>query len=222
MPFPALKVPKLIYSTSSKYNNQIEVFQIGDHRQLSVNSTVQSISWETPSAKTRVWGRLAELVKDKRPKAKNILMFGLGGGTIAHLLNQYLPEMQLTAVEIDQVMIDVAQKYFELDSIKNLTVIVADALRVCAEPESYNLLKDTFDVVIVDIYCGDKYPDLGKSGTFFSRLRWFVKTGGMVVFNRIYFGDHQFLVDEFIELVENTFSNVSTSTVPACMWPTQH
>lgn len=213
MGFPVLKVPKLIHQATSKYNDRIEVYQIGNSKQLSVNGTVQSISWDSPSARKRIWGRLAALIKEKSPHAKNILMLGLGGGTVAHLLTKDFPQVNLTVVEIDKVMVDIAKKFFDIDSIENLNLIVADAMRVCSEPEKFDLHQNTFDVVIVDIYCGDKYPDLGKSGTFLSRLKWFVRSGGLVVFNRLYLGEHQLLVDEFIGILENMYTNIGTVTV---------
>jgi len=208
-----LKAPKLIHKTTSEYNELIEVYQIGDNYQLSVNGVVQSISPDTPSCKNRVWGRLVDQIEEEKPEAKSVLLFGLGGGTMAHLISRQLPEAHVTAVEIDPVMVQIAKDYFAIDSLPNLKILTADALRVISTPEKYQLNKDTFDVVIIDIYCGDKYPDLGKSGTFFSGIKWFLKTGGLVVFNRIYVKDHQFEVDTFMELVEEVYSNVRSKSV---------
>ena len=208
-----LKTSKLIYKTSSEYNELIEVYQIGDFYRLSVGGIIQSISSDNPSCKSRVWGRLVELIKEKRPKTRSILLFGLGGGTMVHLISRELPDAHVTAVEIDPKMVDIAKKYFDLGSLTNLKVIVDDALRVISTPEKFGLHRDTFDVVIVDIYCGAKYPDLGKSGTFFFGIKWFLKTGGLVAFNRIYIKDHQNEVDTFCELVGEVFSNVGSKTV---------
>lgn len=213
MVFANLKFPKLIYSTTSEYNERIEIHQIGKTKQLSVNNSVQSVNWDSPSVKNRFWGRLVSLIKEKRPQAGSVLMFGLGGGTIAHLLTKEMPKVNLTVVEIDEVIVGIAKDFFELDSIQNLNLVIADAMRVCSEPEKFDFHQSTFDVVIVDIYCGDKYPDLGKSGTFLSRVKWFVKPGGLVIFNRIYYGDHQLVVNEFIGLVENVFEGVKTLSI---------
>lgn len=213
MVFANLKLPKLLYQTTSDYNERIEVYQKGKTTQLSVNNSVQSVSWDSPFVTRQVWGRLVELVKEKRPQAKNILMFGLGGATIAHLLSKEIPGVNLTVVEIDKAIVDVARKFFDLDSIPNLNLIIGDAMRACAEPEKFDLHQNSFDVVIVDIYCGDKYPDLGKSGTFLAKIKWFANDGGLVIFNRIYYGDHQLEVDEFIGLVENVFQDVRTVSI---------
>lgn len=213
MTFEDLKFPKLLYKSTSDYNERIEVYQVGQTRRLSVNNVVQSISANAPSVNNRVWGKVVELVKEHRPNAKDILMFGLGGGTMAHLFEQELPEARLTIVEIDKVMVEVAKKFFEIDTIPNLSVITADALRVVSEPEKFNLVKDSFDVVIVDIYCGEEYPDLGKHGTFFNGIKWFLRPGGLVVFNRIYMEHHQSEVDIFADILGEVFNEVGTSTV---------
>lgn len=213
MPFENLKFPKLLYKTTSDYNERIEVFQVGQTKRLSVNNVVQSISSNSPSVGNRIWGQMVELVAEQRPEARSILMFGLGGGTMAHLFAKKMPGINITAVEIDKVMVDVAQKFFDIDSIPNFKVITADALRVISEPENFDLDKDTFDVVITDIYCGDEYPDLGKHGTFFNGIKWFLRPGGLAVFNRIYMESHQHEVDIFVDVLNEVFTNVATSTV---------
>ncbi|MBI2414436.1 fused MFS/spermidine synthase [candidate division WWE3 bacterium] len=203
-----IELPKLLYKAPSQINGEIEVYQVGHTRKLSVNNTIQSINWDSPSSMNRVWGRIVEEVKERMPHAKNILMFGLGGGTVFHLFAKKMPGVNLTAVEIDPVMIDVAQKFFDLEQIPNLTIVNDDALRVISEPERYEFKEDTFDVLIVDIFCGDKYPDLGKSGTFFAGIKWFLKDGGLVLFNRIYLEEFQNESDIFVEAVSEVFKNV--------------
>jgi spermidine synthase len=213
MVFGEIALPKLIYKTTSQYNGEVEVYQVGHTRKLSVNNTVQSINSDSPSVMNRVWGRIVEVAKDLRPHAKNVLMFGLGGGTILHIFAKEMPGVNLTAVEIDPVMIEVAQKFFDLDKIPNLTIVNDDALRVISEPERYEFKEDSFDVLVVDIFCGDKYPDLGKSGTFFSGIKWFLAVGGLVIFNRIYLEKHQYEADLFSDAVSETFSNVRTVSI---------
>jgi spermidine synthase len=213
MVLDTFKAPKLIYKTSSEYNDPIELFQIGDYRRLCVKGTIQSISSDNPSCKKRIWGRLVALVKEKRPEAKSILLLGLGGGTMVHLISRELPDAHVVAVEIDSVIIDIAKEFFDLDDLTNLKVIEEDVLRVISSPGKFDLLKDTFDVVIVDIYCGAEYPDLGDSGSFFSGIKWFLRTGGLAVFNRIYIKTHQDEVDTFLDSVREVFSNVSSRSV---------
>ncbi len=214
MPFESLKFPKLIFETVSDYSGKIEVFQAGKTRSLAVDRYVQSINWDSPFVEKRVWGVLASLIQEKRPEAKSALILGLGGGTLCHLISKAMPKVQMVAIEIDKVMIDVAKEYFDLDSIPNLKIIRDDAFRVIAESEKYDIHKDSFDVVVMDIYSGGEYPELASSGTFFSGLKRLVRPGGLLVFNRIYFGSHQHEVDEFCNLLREVFGDVHKKTVP--------
>ena len=214
MVFEALQFPRRIHQTFSDYNERIEVFQAGKTRMLSVNDSVQSTNWDSPFVKNRVWGRLVSLVKERRPEARSALMLGLGGGTTCHLFSREMPKLQMVAVEIDKVMIDVAKDFFDLGSVSNLKVICADAFRVISEPEKFDLHKDSFDVLVVDFYCGDKYPELATSGSFFAGVKWLVRPGGLIMFNRIYFGHYQREADEFYDLIKNAYENVGKVTVP--------
>lgn len=213
MGFPQPKLPKLIYRTSSEYNDKIEVFEVGDKLRLSVNGIVQSISVNTPSVTRRIWGRTVELVKNQKPKAEQVLLLGLGGGTMAHLFEKEMPNAKITAVEIDKEMVDVAEKFFDIGSLQNLNIINANALRVLSKPEDFGLENSQFDVVIVDVYCGSKYPDLGNSGSFLAGIKRLAKIHGLVVFNRIYVEQFQHKVDQFYELARECFEDVNKLTV---------
>jgi spermidine synthase len=211
--FNGLQLPKRIFVDSSKYNEKIEVFQVGNNYRLSVNNIVQSINVDNPTVHKRVWGKLVKLVSDKEPNAQNILLLGLAGATMPHLFAQEMPNTKITAIEIDKKMIDVAKEFFDLDKIKNLNVINADAMLALSEPEEFDLKRNSFDVIIVDIYCGGDYPDLGKTGTFFEGLKRHAKPGALIVFNRIYITAYQNDVDTFIKSIEGIFSDVNTCTV---------
>ncbi|MBT6401665.1 fused MFS/spermidine synthase [candidate division WWE3 bacterium] len=213
MQLPNLKIPKLIHSTSSEYNKLIEVYQVGDIRRLSVDGVVQSISHTAKSVERRFWGQVEGFVAENRPEARHILMFGLGGGTMLHLFAEDMPDAHITVIEIDSEMIRVAEEYFDLKKLTNVSILNEDVMRVMTDPTKYDLHISTFDVVVVDIFCGLKYPDLGSSGTFFAGIERLLRPEGLVVFNRIYIDDVKHEVDDFCESVEEQFINVGTKTV---------
>jgi hypothetical protein len=97
-----------------------------------------------------------------------------------------------------------------LDDIPNHRVIVADALKVIAVPEEYGIANNSMQAVIVDIFCGQKYPDLGASGNFFACVKNLVVPGGLVVFNRIYLEHHQEQVNQFIDALEGFFTDIKS------------
>lgn len=76
---------------------------------------------------------------------RSILMLGLAGGTAFRILRHLLPDCQLTAVDIDEEIVDLAKEHMGMDEL-GVEVILGDA---------YAWLKANrrrFDVVIDDIY----------------------------------------------------------------------
>jgi len=211
--FQGLMTPKVIFSTQSDINGTIDVVQVGDTRKIKVDGLYQSLSWDSPSAKRLVWGRAVDLICEQEPKLKNILIMGLGGATVQHQLSKRIPEIEIVSVDIDPVMVDIAKNYFDLESIPNHKVLIADACRVIIEPEKYELQEGMFRALFVDIYIGSKYPDLGKSGNFVAAVKNMIMPGGLVVFNRMYTEDHQDEVNAFVDFIEGFFKDVKTQVV---------
>ena len=211
--FTGLLSPKVIYETESKYNGNIKVVEFGDVRRLVVDNISQSISPHSPHTHKLYWGKMLHLLKENFTHLNEVLLLGLGGATLVHLIHQEFPDVTTTSVEIDQTMVDIANNYFNLSTVANNRIIVDDALRVVIEPHNFNIRENQFNVVIVDIYVGEKYPDLGKTGNFIGNLKKLVAPEGMIIFNRIYREHHQEEVNIFIEYVSEFFSDVKSLVV---------
>lgn len=206
--FEGLSLPKILYVTESTYNGRIEVVEVGKTRKIIVDKTTQSVNWDSPSVPRKVWGRIVDVLYENEPNLNNILIFGLGGGTMQHVISKRFPGIHMVSVEIDRVMVDIANKYFDLEKIPNHKVIIEDACRVLLEPDRYGVSSGSFQAAIVDIYCGEKFPELGKSGNFLAELKRLLVPGGLVIFNRIYLEHHQDDVDDFIDILHNFFYDV--------------
>lgn len=208
--FDGIKPPKVIFEVDSDHNGKITVLEVGHTRKLTVDGIVQSINWDSPAAEKMVWGKIVRVLKENEPELKSILILGLGGGTMQQLISKAFKDIHITSVELDPVMVNVAKEYFNVDSIPNHRIIVDDALRVMADPGEYGLAENSFGAVVIDIYCGEKYPELGRSGNFISGLLRIVIPGGLIVFNRIYLNHHQEEVNSFIEMVEEHLNDVKS------------
>jgi len=208
-----LMLPKVVYSAQSEINGQIDVVQVGKTRKMKVGGIEQSLNWDAPSTERLVWGRVVDVLEHNESKLRNILVLGLGGATVQHLVARAFPEVHIVSVDIDPLMKDIAQKYFNLDNIPNHNVIIADACRVIVEPESYDLAKKSFQAAYVDIFVGSAFPELGKSGNFVAAIKEMVMPGGLVIFNRLYTRDHQDEVNLFIDFIEGFLHDVQTLVV---------
>lgn len=98
------------------------------------------------------------LLRDESSFPRNILLIGLGAGSLAKFLYRNCPLAQLTVVEIDARVVDVAREYFELphDSLR-LNIVIGDGV-------DYMMSTDkTFDLILVDGFNEHAHPgDLNK------------------------------------------------------------
>lgn len=211
--FDGIQLPKIIFEAESKYNGKIEVWQVGKNKKIKVDHFEQSVSHTSQSVNRLVWGKAVEVLQEQLPDLKSVLVLGLGGGTMAHLISDAFNQPQIVSVDIDPVMISIARQFFDVDSIPNHRIVEADAMRVVIEPETFDLTEHMFDVVIVDIYQGEKFPDLGKSGNFIAAVKKMVRPGGLVIFNRIYLESHQDDVNVFIDYVGDFLRDVTCLVV---------
>ncbi|OGC70015.1 hypothetical protein A2415_01505, partial [candidate division WWE3 bacterium RIFOXYC1_FULL_39_7] len=184
--FSGLQGPQTIFETDSKYNGHVKVLEFSNGtRKIRVDNIDQSISHFSPACSRLYWGKVIEILKETQPELKDMLVLGLGGGTLVHLISKNFPGVKITSVEIDETMVNIAKNYFDLDSIPDHNVILDDALRVAIEPEKFGIREYSFDGLLVDIFVGEKFPDLGRSGNFIGALKRLLKPGGVIIFNRI-------------------------------------
>jgi spermidine synthase len=83
----------------------------------------------------------------------NILMIGLGGGTIVYQINRlYGKKVQMDVVEIDEKMIELAEDFIPED-IKKVNLFLEDGIKFLRRN------KKKYELVFLDAYDGDKIPD---------------------------------------------------------------
>lgn len=88
----------------------------------------------------------ALLLAPPRSASPRILVLGLGGGCLPSFLKASLPHADITAVDIDATIVEIAQKYFKLP--KDVEVVVEDGVQFV---ERQHAEGKSFDVVFVDI-----------------------------------------------------------------------
>lgn len=161
-------LPRLIYKTSSRYNKKIEVKEINGRYTLLVNGIEQ-----TGNYTQKLWRIGLQPILHRQ--YKNILIFGVGGGGLFHILNRRFRNAKLIGVDIDDSIINIAKNYFGLDGIPSLTLIRQDARSF----RSYTL----YDLVIVDLYIGNDVPEFVTKKTFLLRMYRMLAPNGQMVLN---------------------------------------
>lgn len=108
----------------------------------------------------------------------NMILFGLGGGTLATTLHQYLPGLKLRVVELRPQVVDVAYRYFQFPRGKRVTVFVEDASEFLEREDQAKT-----DVLFSDIY-GEEGLDLQQTQPWFiEQCANLLKDDGWLVLN---------------------------------------
>lgn len=106
---------------------------------------------------------------------KSLLVLGMGTGTFAQQAQKYFPDTDISGVEIDQKITDLAHKYFDLP--KSIPVTTYDGRAYL------NADQKKYDVIMVDAYQDITIPFQMSSREFFQLVREHLKPNGVMVVN---------------------------------------
>lgn len=157
----------------------------------------------------KLWKTTLSTIPSSGFQVTNCLILGLGCGTVARLVNERWPEARITGVEIDPVVVEMGRKYFGLGEIKNLEIVIGDAIKVIREKKEVR--GKEFDLILVDLYLGKDYPKAAESKEFLQELKNILNKKGLVVINRLYYTpSFQKEAENFLLKVKEIFSKVET------------
>jgi len=189
-----------VKKVNSSINGEIKVVKFLGKPRILVRDMIQS-----GGLVESIWKKA--LKKIKSLVINNCLILGLGGGTVATLINQSYPKAQITGVEIDPKIIQLGKEYFDLDKIENLKIIKDDAIDFiinCQPPAA-----DYYSPIFVDLYLGEEVPKRSESKEFLKKLKELLSTKGIVVFNRLFYRDHKQKTERFIKKLEPIFPQIN-------------
>ena len=209
------QVGRLVYEKESAYG-YIQVVQDGTRTELILNEgeAIHSI-YDTASLLTGgPWDYMAVADAFRPAQAsetapKDVAILGLAGGTAARQMTAaYGTGVQITGVEIDPDIVDVAHRYFHLDE-PNVHPVVADA-RYWIDTTS-----SKYDVVIMDAYRQPYIPFHLTTREFFSEVRDHLRPDGVAVVNAGRTATDYRLVDAIASTMAAVYSTVFLVDVPA-------
>jgi spermidine synthase len=151
----------------------------------------------------KVWKPL--FLKLKNLKFKNILILGLGGGTVAKFSNKYWPEAKITGVELDPEMVRLGEKHLGLMNVKVETYI-QDAFEYLSNRKSK--ISNHFDLVFIDIFTGRSVPEKFTTESFVKEVKKILTNNGVAVFNCLYGGQNTSKTEKFVKILKKVFSDV--------------
>jgi len=208
------QVGKLLYEKESAYH-YIQVVQVGTKTELILNEgqAVHSIYDSQSLVTGGPWDYF--LIADSfrpaqttEPAPKDVAILGLAGGTAARQYTAAFGSgVDITGVEIDPEILNVAKKYFHLDE-PNVHPVVDDA-RYWLDTHA-----GQYDVVMVDAYRQPYIPFHLTTREFFSEVRGHLRPGGVAVVNAGRTASDYRLVDAIASTMAAVYPSVFLVDVP--------
>ena len=111
------------------------------------------------------------------PGAQSFLILGLGGGSIPRMLFAARSGVAIDTVEIDPAVRELARRYFQVDAGPRFKVYLEDAVAFLEHCTA------RYDVIMVDAYVGEQFPERCATREFLSRARGCLNDDGVLVVN---------------------------------------
>ena len=155
------------------------------------------------------------------PQQKQVLIVGLGGGAMIHFYEHYDKNVKVDAVEINEKVVQLAEKYFHVRTHDNTNIITEDAFQYLKTN------KTRYDVIYLDAFLkpSEKTDATGhplnlKTIEFYKGLHEHLAPDGIVVVN---LNVHQGLSDDLATLRSAypqvyTFRASSPNLIVVCTW----
>lgn len=167
-------IPITIYKKKSTLSNSLEV--TWNNGELVLDSKNTNYSY---GSLQRILKKGLKYIGYERIKNfENILILGVAGGSVIKtLVDDIKFKGKITGIEIDKEVVEIAYKYFELNKIPNLEIIIDDAFEfVLRTKEKYNL-------IIIDIFQDTTMPSFLFQDFFIQRINFLLKENGFILFN---------------------------------------
>lgn len=128
-------------------------------------------------------------------KVENVLLLGLGAGNAVAVLRDRFPQTQITAVEWDGEMVELARE----QGVENVEIVHDDAIK------AVQYLSGPFDLILIDLFKGG-IPEmrLGETETQ-QALKRLLHSDGHLILN-------VFTTDTLLVAFDKTFVSESTWT----------
>ncbi|MGL5111353.1 MAG: spermidine synthase [Flavobacterium sp.] len=175
-------LPITIFKSKSAISKSIEVTWANG--ELIMDSENTNYSYGSLQRILRIG--LLKIGFTKIQSMKNILVLGVAGGSVIKtLVDEIGYKGRIEGVDIDPEIIKVANSYFLLDTIPNLTIHIQDAFEYVLKcNEQYNL-------IIIDVFQDKEMPRFLFEKFFINPTTTLLRPDGFVLFNTMILNDSE-------------------------------
>jgi len=167
-------IPITIFKQNSSVSNSIEI--TWSNGQLVLDS--KNTNYSYGSLQRILRKGLQSIGFENIKTLDSILVLGVAGGSVIKtLVNEVGFKGEIIGVEIDADIISLANKYFKLDEIPNLTILIEDANKFVQKSNK------TFDLIIIDIFQDNCMPSFLFEIAFIENTISHLNPCGYLLFN---------------------------------------
>lgn len=173
-------LPITIYSSKSKISKSIEV--TWTNGELLIDSENTNYSYGSLQRILRIG--LLQIGFSKIQSMKTILVLGVAGGSVIKtLVDEIKCKGLIDGVDIDPEIIEIANTYFQLNTVPNLTIHIQDAFEYILK------CKKTYDLIIIDVFQDKEMPSFLFESFFINPTVSLLQPNGFVLFNTMILND---------------------------------
>jgi spermidine synthase len=115
-----------------------------------------------------------------QPEPRRVLLIGVGGGSVPMAVRKLRPAARIDAVDIDPVVIEAAQRWFDLRPDALLSVHAVDGLAFVARAR---IAGERYDAILLDAFDAEGIPAPLFSSGFLADLRALLTNDGIFLAN---------------------------------------
>jgi len=193
------KGSEILFTCHSDLSGAIEIREGEYGRELWVDGANQSTRI-LKDTRANYWQCASEYASVKNKD--KILVLGLGGGEIIRRLNEIYNDLQVTAVELDPIIVDLYKKYFKENKNKRIDIVVGDAYKYILRN------KRKYNAVFCDVYFKGTYPKEFLEHNFLWSVKNSLRKEGQYISNRIFALNPKRASSEYEGLLKLYFKNV--------------
>lgn len=177
--------PGIVHEQVSAYNHIIvrrtrhQLLLCYRHPRSQVEEVESRLDPDDPLVLPSAYTQAMLLALIWQPRPQRILLIGLGGGRLQMVLHHYLERVTLHTVELDPLVVEIAERFFGIVQDGRQQIIVQDGrdyLRQTAGRLAY-------DLILLDAYRVEGVPHHLTTQEFYTECRACLAPGGVLATN---------------------------------------
>jgi len=203
--FSSFFFPIKLKTFHSQYSGELFIYRVNGKKILDTTTVNYSFN-----SLHKVFRKAFAQTELKAQNIKNVLVLGLGGGSIINLLRtNYHIKATITAVEIDPIIVGIAESEFNIHKYDPINIITSDAEEWIKKNSS------TFDIICVDLFINAEVPSVFLTPEFANYLLVATNNDGTIYFNIMIMNDK---INSSFNTIYNHFTENSSKSIKSATY----